>query len=414
MTRNPRARSRLPRPALVLALAAGALGPFLSACGDPTGPVAPRSGSAALAPAGPPAPPGLVTLSLAGGDRTFWPYTGAALPAAGEALPGQDPVDLVLLGDADPRDVRSALLGLDGDRSAFGPLAAFDCTWSDAFGDVQTAYAEPDGWTAGVVQLQCGEYGPVRFHLRLFRFAGLTLGAAHFEVQIPGTTEHQVLSWELAEGLVVADLSRTGLLGAPPATTGALNDAPSFRTIPTAVYDGLPPELKAVTGGPAGDAASDVPIPTDGQASVLLLADRAEPAVGARSAEFTVDFDQAIPRPFCSSGPADFVYARGPVHFTQRVSLGPDGVFVVHEEARGRLSLIPIDPATGTPVGPEHEAEVRDTHDGRLTDGVTEAGARIFRAEIPPTGPERGHFESRLHVGPGGSSGYSRTERCEP
>ena len=37
-------------------------------------------------------------------------------------------------------------------------------------------------------------------------------GAAHFEVLIPGTTDHQVLSWIVARDLVVGDLMRSGLL----------------------------------------------------------------------------------------------------------------------------------------------------------------------------------------------------------
>ena len=58
---------------------------------------------------------------------------------------------------------------------------------------------------------ECGTYGPIRFHLRLVKLGALTIGNAHFEVLIPGTTDHQVLSWELAEQLVTYDLARTGL-----------------------------------------------------------------------------------------------------------------------------------------------------------------------------------------------------------
>ena len=112
------------------------------------------------------------------------------------------------------------------------------------------------------MQLQCGGYGPIRFHLRLFDIGGTTLGNAHFEVLIPGTTDHQVLSWELAEQLVTFDFARSGLLGAPPGSIAPVNPAPSFRGIPAPLYDGLPPELRVLTGGPSSDVTADVDLAT--------------------------------------------------------------------------------------------------------------------------------------------------------
>src|SRR6185503_18651841 len=114
-----------------------------------------------------------------------------------------------------------------------------------------------------VVQLQCGTYGPIRFHIRLFPQGEWTIANAHFELLIPGTADHQVLSWELGEKLVVADFARSGLLGAAPAQLAGLNPAPGYRSIPAVIYNGMPAQLKQIIGGPA-QTSTDVPIGTDG------------------------------------------------------------------------------------------------------------------------------------------------------
>ena len=78
----------------------------------------------------PPAPPGLVTIEVADGPFTIWPFTGTDL--AGTA---SDPMNLVFLGEPIPA-IRGALMALDGDRTAYGmpSVAPFNCTWTDAIG----------------------------------------------------------------------------------------------------------------------------------------------------------------------------------------------------------------------------------------------------------------------------------------
>src|SRR5262249_56992811 len=131
----------------------------------------------------------------------------------------------------------------------------------------------------------------------------------YFEVLIAVTADDQVLSWELAQQLVVVDMIRSGLLDptTPYILSDAINEAPSFRTIPEAIYNGLPAELKALTGGPAGDASSPVPIGNDGRAAILNVTGEAplQPAAFAQS--FTLTYDQVIPKPLCSEGPLDSV-----------------------------------------------------------------------------------------------------------
>ena len=118
------------------------------------------------------------------------------------------------------------------------------------------------------IQLQCGDYGPIRFHLRLFEAGQYTLANVHFELLIPNTTEHQVLSWELAEQLVVADFARSGLLSAPPSLTAGINPAP-WREIPAQIYNGVPVPLRAAIRGPLGNVSAPVPIGSDGRATIL-------------------------------------------------------------------------------------------------------------------------------------------------
>ena len=61
-----------------------------------------------------------------------------------------------------PPGMRSALFALSGDRSAAGlpNVAPFNCTWTDAIGDLQTAWNASSGWVGSAVQLACGASGP--------------------------------------------------------------------------------------------------------------------------------------------------------------------------------------------------------------------------------------------------------------
>jgi hypothetical protein len=72
----------------------------------------------------------------------------------------------------------------------------------------QTSYTEADGWSGSAIQLECGAYEALRFHLRLFRAGAWTLANAHFETIIPGNQEHQVPSWEQAQQFVTGDIIR--------------------------------------------------------------------------------------------------------------------------------------------------------------------------------------------------------------
>lgn len=406
------------RPMQVTILA-GAIGLMAFGCQKKanliSGPkAAPVLAKSAAKPASQLPPSPLVTVNFGGAAQAFWPFTGNNFSGT-----PQDPVNLIFVGHSDPRAIRAALLALDGDRTALGfPNAApFNFTWSDAIGDVQTGYGTQSGWVGSAIQLACGPYGPVRFHLRLFDIGDWTLGNAHFELLIPGTADHQVLNWELAEQLVAADLVRSGLLdpSVPFVQTDTINPSP-FREIPAVIYNGMPEELKALIGGPAGSVGSPVPIGTDGKATLLNLAESVNGQPVVAKQDFVIDFDQVIPKPFCSSGPFDFVYVKGPVRLSQTVVMTQAGNFISQFQAQGTLDLTPVNPTTNPPtsIGETYQAVINEHHKSVVTDEETLVSSFQLRAEVPPAGPFRGRLLARLNVGPGGSNHYSLEVKCEP
>jgi hypothetical protein len=360
--------------------------------------------STAVAP-----PPALVSLPADGGSLSIWPYTGSDFSGT-----PQDPVNLVFSGRADPRAIRAALFALSGDRTTFGfpPAAPFTCTWTDAIGDLQTGYGAERGWVGSAVQLACGGFGPVRFHVRLFQAGALTLGSAHFELLIPGTTDHQVLSWEVAEQLVTADLARSGLLAAAPVPTAPINTAPTFREIPANIYNLLPAELRAAIGGPAGPVSAGVGIANDGRATRFDLAGSA-PEAGGTLQRFVIEFDQVIPRPFCV-GAGEFLHAVGPVELRKEVRVNADGALVSEFQASGRLELTPVDPSTGTAIGQPYEAEVSDHQVTRYDDGGGQVEGIAMQRELPQSVAGRGSKTVRLKVGPGEVAQYTQNVTCHP
>jgi hypothetical protein len=394
------------RPRTLLALLVAA------ACSIPneTAPSPGESQTATRATA--PEPSGLVTLPIGGGSLRIWPYIGENFTGQ-----GQDPINLIFTGLAEPLQLREALLRLDGDRSTFGlpNVAPFNCTWSDAIGGIQAGFGDDAGWAPSAVQLQCGDYGPIRFHLRLFDLGNLTIGNAHFEILIPGTADHQVITWEVAEQLVTVDFVRSGLLAGAPTTTATVNDAP-FRTIPAVVYAGIPEPLKATIGGPPGAPNADVPIGTDGRATVLTLGEAAPLVPGSAEQDFVLTYDQVVPKPFCRLNPGDLVLVQGPVHLMQRVELTPAGTLLKTFNASGRLSVTPIDGAQQPPIpaGPAYAADVSEQQTALASVDASAASSLVQQQELPPGGAGRGRLMVRFGVDRSGQTEYQRTEACYP
>jgi hypothetical protein len=331
-----------------------------------------------------------------------------------DLVTAQDPVNLVFTGHADPREIRNVLLGLDGNRSAVFPAVfPFTCVWSDAVGGLMAGFGEDAGWGGTAVQLQCGEYGPIRFHLRLVKLGAFTIGNAHFEVVIPGTTDHQVLSWELAEQLVTYDLARTGLLGTAPSDAGAINAAPSHRSIPAVIYNGLPVELKAAIGGPLGTVTSDVGIATNGHPTAFFLAGRAAPAVASAAQHFTLEFNQLIPKPFCATSTGDFLLVQGPVVLDMQVTTRPGGELRKIFRADGELSASPIDITTGQPLGTPYMVKVSESQDSQAGDQGGDVKGIQHQQLIGNAAAAAGQLLIQLDVTPGKLPRFDRKVTCQ-
>jgi hypothetical protein len=400
-------------PLLRTARISGALSVMLLALScenDAFAPVPADSDPASLAAAAP--PPGLlVPIAVAGRSLSIWPYTGMDFTGT-----PQDPINLVFTGRSDPRTIRAALMALDGNRTAFGmpPVYPFNCTWSDAIGDLQTGYNAETQWVGSAIQLACGTYGPIRFHVRLFEAGATTLGNAHFEVLIPGTADHQVLSWELAEQLVKVDFLRSGLLdpATPLGSTGSINAAP-FREIPEQIYNGIPADLKALIGGPAGNVSAPVPIGTDGQATVFNLSRDVEREAVGSAQSFVIQYGQVIPRPFCASG-AEFLYVEGPVSLRKTVQVTRAGDLTSEFDASGRLRLTPVNPQTGAPIGPAYEADVKDHQVTRFDKHGGRVEGLQVQTELPRNVSGHGQRVIRIKVGSHGADQYKKDIDCTP
>ena len=367
-----------------------------------------------------PAPSGVMTAGIVGstGSLTIYPYTRTEF-AAGEDF---DPVNLAFIGHADPRAIRAILLGLDGNRTAalggtipgYPPVAPFTCQWHDAIGDMQTAYGGEEGWAASVIQLACGDFGPVRFHLRLFRLGSFTVANAHFEMLIPGTADHQVLSWERAEEFVTYDMLRSGLVNPASVTATDVINATAHRTILKDLWNALAssPDGQAMLafvrpdfGSPAPFVDQDQPIRNgDGRATVFdVIADVAA-VTGTFSEIVPIDFGQDIPRPFCADVPR-FLHVSGHLDLTKSVTIDAMGNYQSSYSTNGKLDA--RDLAEGT----AYFATVAEHQESAMSDSDQSGLATVERRELP-AGSGHGSLTTRLKVGPAGVTQFDREEVC--
>jgi hypothetical protein len=340
-----------------------------------------------------------------------WPFTGTDF--SGQP---SDPINLLFVGESDPANVRAALLALDGNRTDFGypPAKPFDCTWRDAAGGIQATWAAGE-WTGSVIQLECGEYETLRFHLRLFPSGEWTAANAHLDLLIPGTPNHQVLSWDLARQLVVVDLLRTGLLhpDAPMSVQGGLTPGPTFREIPAAIYNGLPSGLRDLIGGPPVPVQGGVGIANDGSAVIANLAGRGPVVQGTARYELELPFDQVVPRPMCQTSPTDWIHALGHVRILHRVTTTPQGEVSSEIQVVGSLDVTPLDLATGQPTGSPRRAQIADHYSASSlarTGRVLSQQLRLLTASGGTAEPES--ERTRFRVGPDGLTDFARITHC--
>lgn len=310
-----------------------------------------------------PRPPDIVDVSVGGQQMELWPFTANDFSGA-----PSDPVNLVF-PDTDPRQLRQALMALDATRPPFAALPFAGCVWRDAMGSEQVAWAETEGWAGSAVQLACVKAGaplgdPFRVHVRFFRQGTSTLGAAHLDFLIPGSAEHESISWELPRSFVTYDMARTGLLTGPP-TSVALIAPGTLGVVRRPIFDGL------VAGGAGGLLAflglsappsGDVPIPVSGQATILASRIVFEPKKATLREELEVVYGINVPKPFCATGPTDFVRLQGPLRLAMTTRTTASGDFSRTYTISGLLTVTPL------PTGAPANGVVFEEHVALLTD----------------------------------------------
>ncbi len=361
------------------------------ACSDTNEPVAPSVMAAPRTAVSQIVPSPLASVTFGESTLSLWPYTWDGVDADLKV----DPIHLVFPGAPDPRQIRAALLLLDGNRSAFG--VAETCVWQDALGGSnQTAYAQ-GGWAGSAIQLTCGAYSQ-RFHLRLFSAGDWTLGAAHFEVNIPGTQEHEVLSWEAAKSLVMLDLYRAGIALPPPyvSQTAPITDYPTYREVRSEVYAMLDAATKAALG------LTTSAIPNSGTAAIEQLSDLPEGERLVVNRELTIDMDQTVPT-FCSEE-IPYVHVEGPLTFQQHVVMTASGNYVSQVKALGTLDVTTL-------TGETYKAIIHDMQHGLVTDNTTLV--TFFQLQtVVPMGTYAARLRLDFRVGPAGSASYTAEMRC--
>jgi hypothetical protein len=345
----------------------------------------------ALAGQSAPPPAGVVTITAGTEQLTLFPFvTARGLPGPADE---SDPVNLVFL-DTDPRAVRQELMTLDGNRPAwaFLPRGANGCVWMDAMGYEQAAYLEPEGWVGGEVQLACAtpdsplgrEY---RFHVRLFRSGPHTIGGAHFEINTPGTAQHQPLSWELARRFVTDEIARldTGAFQGETAVFAPTNG--SFRAVP-GLIDGYVWQTNAgnptflVNLGlapPTPPTFPPVPIPATGLAAVFAPVFTYVPLQSdVTLTDSRSYFVQSTPKPLCDGAPIQIT--GGPLTFTLRVQTNPSGAYHRTYTVAGSLKVKTLS------TGVVQDALISEFHRGMLTDEHGQVREEISQTLLPTAG----------------------------
>jgi hypothetical protein len=185
---------------------------------------------------------------------------------------------------------------------------------------------------------------------------------------------------------VTFDLARSGVLAAPPASAPGLTEVPTYRSIPYQVLNGVPDEVRSALGLPTGELTSDVPIPNDGAATILTLAGQLEKTESDVVVEFDHPFGQFIPKPFCSTGPLDWLRISGSVHMVHRVRTDEYGRYVSAFRAAGTLQVVPINPQTQQATGEPYEASVTEAYLSMLTNHTQAAAMTATQVlESDPT-----------------------------
>jgi len=123
----------------------------------------------------------------------------------------------------------------------------------------------------------------------------------------------------------------------------------------------------------------------------------------------SLPFGQVIPRPFCSQGPADFVFVQGPVDISVSTRVNGRGVLQSHNVLRGDLDVTPMDISRGLPSGPTFRAQISQTDNTGVGPSGTHVDAVQQRKAVPST---TAFLSIHRVTGPNGSARFTSSERC--
>jgi hypothetical protein len=246
--------------------------------------------------------------------------------------------------------------------------------------------------------------------VRIFREGNVTVANAHYEILIPGTNQHEVLSWELAEGLVTADIARSGYLGAAPSPSAVITAAPYYRAAQAAVASMLPaPQIAALGLHVNGDGTAS--IPNDGRAMMLRLASAPAITEGLVDSDFVIQFGQVIPKPFCTQGTTGYLFASGPITVHMRSGI-VDGNFESTTTSDGTLNLVEFNPITRQPASAPYQGIVGESTSVKLTNGAAWVEFTSSRVETPDGGVNRGTRTEMLRAREHGADAYDLNISC--
>ena len=124
------------------------------------------------------------------------------------------------------------------------------------------------------------------------------------------------------------------------------------------------------------------------------------------------EYGQMVPRPFCASGPYDYVYVEGPVDFTKVVTVDETGRLTAKSRYSGTLTITPMDVTQNPPVplGPPFSAQVGELQTGWTSLYGFSAMMNTDKMTHPVAGVE---FQKlRLQVRSDGRNDYSNNTNC--
>jgi hypothetical protein len=122
-------------------------------------------------------------------------------------------------------------------------------------------------------------------------------------------------------------------------------------------------------------------------------------------------YGQVIPKPFCASGPADFVWVQGPITLRQDVTVTGGELRQVFQ-ANGQLDIVPIDISTGQPSGLPMQANVSEEQESRESaSGGSVIGVQLQQL-LPASRDGSGKLRIQVNVRPGAAPTYKREVSC--